>query len=118
MAVDRHLGIAMLTVLALVMPAVVSSCSSTSKTVCAGQCSPPYRLDVFFHSGTSLATEQAIVTACTSRNPAVLGVRFGFYARTTRETVVKTSQIHTAQTKALIRCLEKAPSVVGAGYPA
>src|SRR5208282_917926 len=64
----------------------------------AGQCSPPYQLDVRFHVDTSLATEQAVVAACTSHNPVVLGVTYGV-----REAVVKTSQIHVAQTRALIR---------------
>lgn len=105
----------MFTLLALVVPPVVSSCSTTT-TVCAGQCRAPYQLDVVFRKGTSLATAQAVVTACTSANPVVLGVTFSSWGR--GWAVVKTSQIGTAKTRVLIECLRKAPSVSGAGFPA
>jgi len=72
-------------------------------------------LDVVFREGTSLATAQAVVTACTTHNPVVLGVTFGLWSR--REAVVKTSQIGTAHTEALRGCLLEAPSVVAAGFP-
>ena len=41
--------------LVLAVPAAVSSCSIGQAQRCAGQCGPPFKLDVVFRHGTSVS---------------------------------------------------------------
>ena len=53
----------------------VTSCgSSTIATSCAGQCAPPYELQVNFRAGTTHATAQKVLTSCAGHNPVVIRV--------------------------------------------
>jgi len=116
---NRRLGIAVLFLLPLVLPAVVASCSS-HPTVCAGPCGPPYEMSVTFHTGTSLATERAAVSACTSGNAVVLSVDYGTHGLGPDHlgaAMVETTELRTAKTKALLNCLKRSPSVMSAGWP-
>src|SRR5271166_6915355 len=61
----------------LAVPALLSvtSCgSSTSAIACAGQCAPPYELQVDFHAGTTPATAHKVLTSCAGHNPVVIRV--------------------------------------------
>ena len=61
----------------LAVPALMSvtSCgSSTGATACAGQCVPPYELQVNFHAGTTHATAHKVLTSCADNNPVVIKV--------------------------------------------
>ena len=52
---------------------VLTSCGR-QQVPCAGQCAPPYHLDVIFKSGTSLGTARKVLTSCAAHNPVVIRV--------------------------------------------
>jgi hypothetical protein len=57
-----------------VLGAVLYLANGGSSNACAGQCAPPYVLQVDFHPGTTPAAAQRLLTRCAARNPAVIRV--------------------------------------------
>ena len=55
------------------MLAGVASCTRVP-VICAGQCAPPYELEVDFHPGTSPAAAEKILNSCAGRNPVVIRI--------------------------------------------
>jgi len=103
----------------LAVPALLSvtSCgSSTSAIACAGQCAPPYELQVDFHAGTTPATAHKVLTSCAGHNPVV--IRVG----TLRDLGDgwSTAMIYTrvfgtmAQTSGLLKCLRSSGAAMAA----
>jgi hypothetical protein len=61
----------------LAMAAIIaaSSCGSVGQNVaCAGQCAPPYELEVDFQQGTTATAAQEILRSCTDHNPVVIRI--------------------------------------------
>ena len=98
----------------------VTSCgSSTSASACAGQCAPPYELQVDFDAGTTHAIAQKVLTSCAGHNPVV--IRVGTL-RDLGGDVGSTAIIYThvfgdtAQTTGLLKCL-RSSGVATASWP-
>ena len=51
----------------------VASCTRAPVN-CAGQCAPPYELEVDFHPGTSPAAARQILQSCAGHNPVVIRI--------------------------------------------
>jgi hypothetical protein len=110
----------------LAVPALMSvtSCgsstsTSTSANACAGQCAPPYELQVDFDAGTTHAIAQKVLTSCAGHNPVV--IRVGTL-RDLGGDVGSTAIIYThvfgytAQTTGLLKCL-RSSGVATASWP-
>jgi hypothetical protein len=85
---------------------------------CAGQCAPPYELEVDFHPGTSPAEAEKILETCTDHNPVV--IRIGALhdlANGYSKALIYTHVFgKTARTRGLLRCLAS-EGVALAGWP-
>jgi len=102
---------------ALVLPAMVG-CGSTAVT-CAGQCGPPYELQVDFKPGTTHAAARNLLVSCTDRDPVVIRVGAprdvgkGF-----SRAMIYTQVIgNTPQTAGLLTCLHHSRLVAQAAWP-
>jgi hypothetical protein len=98
----------------------VTACTSSpaAPTACAGQCAPPFELDVYFRSGTPDATAQAILSACAARDPVV--IRIGAVDDMQggqSSAVVYTRDFASAKTNKLVKCLESSSRVAMAAWP-
>lgn len=94
----------------------LTSCASATVT-CAGQCSPPYGLQVDFHPGTALAVAEQVLTSCADHNPVVIRMgkltdQSGGWHRAAIYTHVFGN---TARTAGLLKCLRS--SGAEAGWP-
>jgi hypothetical protein len=85
--------------------------------ICAGQCEPPYVLQVIFARGTTAATAAKILRTCADHDPVVIRV-----GAVRKRGVESQAYIYahvfgdTARTAGLLRCLRSA-RVAGAGWP-
>jgi hypothetical protein len=105
---------------ALAAPAVLglTSCTASAPVACAGQCAPPYELQVLFRAGTPDATAQKILGSCTDHDPVV--IRVGAPHNTPgdqSEAYIYTHVFATARTARLIKCLQSSSGVVTVGWP-
>lgn len=91
---------------------------SASPGACAGQCRPPYQLQVLFRATTSARTAQAVLARCAA-SPAV--IRVGKLWRDggsqPAATVFTRDFGKSAKTSALLSCLSASPAVVSAAWP-
>jgi len=93
---------------------MLSACSST---VCAGQCSAPYELDVTFVAGTSMLTAKAVLQKC-GHDPEVTSVGTPKVEDGMVRAFVWTHNLgRSAKTKPLLTCLDRSASVMSAGWP-
>ncbi len=99
----------------------VTSCgssTSTSATACAGQCAPPYELQVDFRAGTTHATAQRVLTSCAGHDPVV--IRIGTLRDLGDAGSMATIYTHvfgsTARTSGLLKCL-RSSGVAMASWP-
>jgi hypothetical protein len=61
--------------LGIAMAAIgMSSCGAHRNLACAGQCAPPYELEVNFAQGTTHAAAEQILTSCAGHDPVVIRV--------------------------------------------
>jgi len=100
--------------------AVVSltSCTASAPVACAGQCAPPYELQVLFRAGTPHGTAQKILGSCADHDPVV--IRIGELHDTPEDqgaAYIYTHVFATARTARLIKCLQSSSSVVTVGWP-
>lgn len=97
---------------------VTSYGSSTSATACAGQCAPPYELQVVFRAGTMHSTAQNVLTSCAGHDPVVISVGtlrdLGDAGSTA--TIYTHAFGNTAQTSGLLKCL-RSSGVAMAAWP-
>jgi hypothetical protein len=85
----------------------------TSKPACAGQCSPPFELDVMFKAATPASAARAVLAGC-GHDPVV--IRIGKLSG--RRAIVYTRVgYRQPRTSALLKCLGSAPSVQAAAWP-
>ena len=94
---------------------LLSGC--TSSVICAGQCRPPYQMNVTFVAGTSVPTARAVLQSC-GHEPGV--IRVG--ALTTQNGrvlwgVVWTHDLGDAKNMPLLTCLKSSPAVKSTGWP-
>ena len=91
-----------------VLGAALYLANGGSTNACAGQCAPPYVLQVDFHPGTTPAAARRLLTRCAARNPAV--IRIGSLresgAGSSRAMVYTRVLGPTARTSGLLRCLQ------------
>ncbi len=95
--------------------AVLPGCASPP-VVCAGQCAPPYELQVSFKAGTPPATVRSVLARCAAHDPVV--IRVGQVQARPGELIVVmvyTRSMRTVRTSALVGCLQSAGA--GAGWP-
>jgi hypothetical protein len=89
-----------------------------SSNACAGQCAPPYVLQVDFHPGTTPAAARRLLTRCAARNPAV--IRIGSLRELggglSRAMIYTRVLGPTARTSELLRCLQSA-GTASAAWP-
>jgi hypothetical protein len=103
--------------LALLALAGINGCGS-APIACAGQCAPPYELQVDFHPGTTHTTAQKLLGSCADHDPVV--IRVG----TLRDLGGGISQAmiythvfgDTPRTTRLLKCL-RTPGIATAGWP-
>lgn len=95
----------------------MTSCTH-APVICAGQCAPPYELEVDFHPGTSPAAAEKILRSCAARNPVVIriGTLHNLSApRGWSRAVIYTHVFgKTARTAALLRCLRSSGRAIAA----
>lgn len=101
-----------------VLMSVASCGSSTSATACAGQCAPPYELQVDLRAGITHATAQKVLTSCAGHDPVV--IRIGTLRDLGDAGSTATIYTHvfgnTAQTSGLLKCL-RSSGVATAAWP-
>jgi len=115
----RHWRLTGVCILAAPVLMSVTSCgSSTSATTCAGQCAPPYQLQVEFRDGTTHATAQKVLTSCAGHDPVVIRVGTLRDLGDARSTVTIYTHVfgNTAQTSGLLKCL-RSSGVAMAAWP-
>jgi hypothetical protein len=99
------------------LAALVSGLAACGQSTgaCAGQCAPPFQLQVTFRSGTSAQAAAAAMNNCASK-PFV--VRIGRLQNSTASlnAMVYTEAMHGHQNDHLLACLRRSPSVIQAGY--
>jgi len=93
---------------------LLSGC--TSSVVCAGQCRPPYELDVMFVAGTSIPTAEAVLQMC-GHEPDVVRVALKSQNGRVLWGVVWTRHLGNARNEPLQTCLKSSPSVRSTGWP-
>jgi hypothetical protein len=98
----------------------VSSCSFAHRqVVCAGQCAPPYELEVNFQQGTAAAVADKILMSCADHNPVV--IRIGVLQREadglSRAMVYTHVLGNTDRTGGLVKCLRTSGVTQGVGWP-
>jgi hypothetical protein len=96
----------------------VTGCTAAATTTCAGQCAPPYELQVDFHPGTALAAAQHVLRSCADHNPVVIRIgRLEVQATGRRRALIYTHVFgNTARTAGLLKCL-RSSGVAEAGWP-
>jgi len=97
--------------------AVLLASCGYNRVVCAGQCRPPYELDVFFAAGTSTPTAEAVLQMCRDE-PGVL--RVGALKPQNGSVlwgVVWTQKLGNAKNEPLLACLGTSSSVRSTGWP-
>src|SRR3954452_13005137 len=99
------------------LAAVVSCSSSSAPAACAGQCKPPYRLEVFFRPGVTDADARRVVDQCASGSTIYLRQQVTTRAGRVRITVFTREMAFTGAPRELQDCLRSSPKVVGAGWP-
>lgn len=108
---------ALTTVLAAVLPAA-AACSAGPQ-ICAGQCRPPFRLQVGFRAGISKQAATAAMRKCQA-NPLV--IRIGQPQRPSPgatgqwTAIIYTKKMGTSQTP-LLTCLHRSSVVMTAVWP-
>ena len=95
----------------------VTSCASATVT-CAGQCAPPYELEVSFHPGTTHATAEKVLRACADHNPVVISIgKLQNQASGWSRALIYTHVFgKTTQTAGLLKCL-KSSGLAFAAWP-
>lgn len=103
--------------------ACLAGCGSGARP-CAGQCGPPFQLQVVFRHGTSPRAGRAVLQACAAGNPQVerigpvqLSPLPGGGRAEPHATVYTRSLGEGAASRRLEACLQSAPAVLGDGYP-
>lgn len=108
---------------AVLIGSVLALASSPRRQACAGQCGPPFQLQVNFRPGTTTRAATAALSGCAA-NPLV--VRIGRVdhsrgpagpPRSLTATIYTSSMRATTRNDHLLRCLRRSPSVISAGYP-
>lgn len=109
---------ALTTMLAAVLP-TASACSPSSQ-LCAGQCRPPFQLDVGFRTGTSKQAAAAAMRKCQAN---AMVIRIGQlqhhpYPGTPGQwtAIIYTTKLG-AGARPLLTCLHRSPAVMTAAWP-
>ena len=103
--------------LVLAVPAAVSSCSIGQAQRCAGQCGPPFKLDVVFRHGTSVSLAGVALRRCARQATVVtVGVPYRS-ADGLLHATVGTREVGGARTRPLLSCLARSPPVLQAVWP-
>jgi hypothetical protein len=103
--------------LVLAVPAAVSSCSIGQAQLCAGQCGPPFKLDVVFRHGTSVSQAGVALRRC-ARETAVVTVGVPYRsADGLLHATVGTREVGGSRTRPLLSCLDRSPPVLQAVWP-
>ena len=95
----------------------VTSCTRVP-VICAGQCAPPYELEVDYHPGTSPTAAQKILKSCAGHNPAVIRIGTLHDLSAPRGWSRALIDAHvfgrTARTAALLQCLNSSGRAMAA----
>ncbi len=109
-------GVCVLTAAALMS---VTSCGSGTVAIpCAGQCAPPYELQVVFRAGTTHAAAQKVLTSCAGHNPVVISIGTLRDLGDAGSTATIYTHVfgNTAPTSGLLKCL-RSSGVATAAWP-
>ena len=117
---DRHgrLGVALASAAFLMLLAACTTRASAPHA-CAGQCQPPYVLDVLFQTTTAVSTAQAVLDGCAA-NKTVIRVEA---VRSPNVGERPEGHIYTRDigekpaTTPLLECLRRQPEVSAAAWP-
>jgi hypothetical protein len=84
----------------------LTGCGRTAMP-CAGQCAPPYSLQVVFRSGTSQENAQSALAKCADNEPVVIRIGKVYFVRD-RPVIatIYTRTMRQPQTSALLKCLQ------------
>jgi hypothetical protein len=86
-----------------------------STGACAGQCEPPYQLQVTFRTGTSAQAAAGAMSNCASK-PFVVRLGRLQSSPASLTAMVYTEAMHGHQSDHLLACLRQSPSVLSVGY--
>ncbi len=94
-----------------------SGCATATQVGCAGQCGPPYELQVFFKAGTSRQAADSVLTRC-GGNRVVIRVGKLLPLGQGQSTAMVYTRVlgYSARTSALLKCL-RSSGVASAGWP-
>jgi hypothetical protein len=106
-----------------VSAALLGAAGCAQQRPCAGQCGPPFQLQVIFRAGTSPRAATAALNRCAG-NPLVVRVgrvesrpSAGAAARLRQATVYTHAITRRTASHQLVTCLLRSPAVLSAGYP-
>jgi hypothetical protein len=107
---------------AVVLAAVLLTASGCSVKSCAGQCGPPFQLQVVFRDGTSKQAAIAAMRKCQA-DPLVIRIGQSYRSHSPGTPGQWTAIIYTtkmpitAQHIPLLTCLHHSPAVMTASWP-
>jgi len=119
----RPFIVAMLSAAIVAAPLLVGATGCSTPRICAGQCGPPFQLQVTFHTVIGKQAASAIMRNCANSIVERIGpVRTVRYPGDSppvwlAATIYTTSMARRAENDALITCLRRSHAVIGAGYP-
>lgn len=104
--------------LVLLLPGAAACGTGGLPTACAGQCRPPYQLQVNFTAGTSHATAGKVIASCTEGNSAVIRIQLRYFPNGVGRAVIYTRVFAGAKrADQLQKCLRSSGVVATAAWP-
>jgi len=109
------------TTAAMVLAPALLAASGCSTKSCAGQCGPPFQLQVLFRQGTSNQVATAAMRRCQA-NPIVIRIGRPYRPRSGTPgqwtAVIYTKKMPIGSTHVpLLTCLRRSPAVMQASWP-
>lgn len=95
----------------------INGCGS-APIACAGQCAPPYELQVDFHPGTTHNTAQKLLASCADHDPVVIRAgKLRDLGGGISQAMIYTHVLgDTSRTTRLLKCL-RSSGIATAGWP-
>jgi hypothetical protein len=95
----------------------LASCARAPEA-CAGQCAPPYELQVGFQPGTRAAQAESVLKACADGNPVVIRIgALQVHGEQSQALIYTHAFGNSKRTDGLIDCLRASDLTEGVGWP-
>lgn len=108
-----------LPLMGLVLLLAAAACGTGGfATACAGQCAPPYELEVIFTARTSHAAAERVIASCAEGNSAVIRIQVRYFPNGIARAMIYTRVFAGAKrADQLHKCLRSSGAVATAGWP-